>query len=436
MPDSPERDPREVLAAAPMAMPQVLAVATTVGLMALDGFDVLSISFASPGIAAEWGIDRSALGIVLSMELIGMSIGSIYLGGVADRRGRRPTILGCLALMTIGMFMATTASGIFSLCAWRVATGVGIGGVLASINAVAAEFSNARWRHLAVSLMAMGYPIGAVIGGLIAQQLLVEHSWRAVFYFGTIATACFIPIVLALMPESVLWLARRQPVHALARINHTLTRLGHQAIAALPAVNASVRSAPMADILSERLRLTTLFTTLAYFFHITTFYFILKWIPKIVVDMGFAPSAAAGVLVWANVGGLLGSALFTALTGAIDLKRLTLATFVCSAAAVWMFGRSASDLHALSMISAVAGFCTNAGIIGLFAIFAHVFPTEVRATGTGFVIGMGRGGAILSPIAAGFLFTLGSSLPTVAAVMACGSLVAFAALSGLSLDKR
>ena len=436
MPESQGQDPRDILASAPMAGPQVLAVLTTVGLMALDGFDVLSISFASPGIAAEWGIDRSALGIVLSMELIGMSIGSVALGSVADRRGRRPTILGCLALMTVGMFMATTATGIVSLSAWRVATGVGIGGVLASINAVAAEFSNTRRRHLAVSLMAMGYPVGAVIGGAIAQHLLVDYSWRSVFYFGAVATAIFIPIVLALMPESVPWLLRRQPVGALDRINHTLRRLGHPAIAALPAVNASDRPAPMADILSGRLRLTTTLATLAYFFHITTFYFILKWIPKIVVDMGFAPSAAAGVLVWANVGGLVGSALFTSLTGAIDLRRLTLATFVSSAAAVWLFGRSASDLHALSLISAVAGFCTNAGIIGLFAIFAHVFPTDVRATGTGFVIGVGRGGAILSPIAAGFLFTVGSPLPAVAAVMACGSLVAFAALLRLPLDRR
>src|ERR1700712_5011638 len=90
------KDPRETIAASPMRPLQVLVVAITVALNALDGFDVLSISFASPGIAQEWGIDRAALGIVLSMELVGMALGSILLGGVADRIGRRPGLLRCL----------------------------------------------------------------------------------------------------------------------------------------------------------------------------------------------------------------------------------------------------------------------------------------------------------------------------------------------------
>src|SRR5688572_21205263 len=182
-------DPRDVIAESPMSALQIAVVAITVALNALDGFDVLSISFASPGIAAEWGIDRAALGIVLSMELVGMAIGSVLLGGIADRFGRRPTILGCLVLMAIGMFMATTVSGLYALGAWRITTGLGIGGMLAAINAVAAEFSNARRRHLSVSIMAIGYPVGAVLGGLVAAQLLQANDWRSVFYFGTAATA-------------------------------------------------------------------------------------------------------------------------------------------------------------------------------------------------------------------------------------------------------
>src|SRR3954463_3060252 len=104
-------DPRDTLAHSPMTAQQVMVVAITVALNALDGFDVLSISFASPGIAAEWGIDRGALAFVLSMELIGRAVGSAVLGGFADRIGRRPAILGCLAVMATGMVMATTAGG-------------------------------------------------------------------------------------------------------------------------------------------------------------------------------------------------------------------------------------------------------------------------------------------------------------------------------------
>src|SRR4030095_17205882 len=193
------RDPSEVIANSPMSVPQIVVVAITIALNALDGFDVLSISFASPGIAQEWGIDRAALGIVLSMELIGMALGSVFLGGVADKIGRRPTILGCLVVMAVGMVLATTVRGLIDLSIWRIVTGLGIGGMLASINAVAAEFSNEKRRPVCVSIMAIGYPIGAVIGGAIVARLLQGHDWRAVFHFGAAITAAFIPLVFLLL---------------------------------------------------------------------------------------------------------------------------------------------------------------------------------------------------------------------------------------------
>jgi benzoate transport len=416
-----------------MSRLQIIAVALTVGLNALDGFDVLAISFASPGIAAEWGIDRGALGIVLSMELIGMAIGSILLGGVADKIGRRPTVLGCLVVMTFGMSMVTRATGIIELSIWRVTTGLGIGGMLAAINAVAAEFSNAKRRDMNVSLMAIGYPVGAVIGGLVSARLLKTHDWRAVFFFGTAVTGLFIPLAFWFVPESVSWLSQKQPSNALAQINRTLTRMGRPALSALPALSADQDRRSIGDIFGPGLATTTVLVTAAYFFHITAFYFVLKWVPKIVVDMGFAPSSAAGVLVWANVGGATGGALFGLLTQRFSLKTLTIIVLLMSAVMVSVFGRSPPDLDRLSLICACAGFCTNSGIVGLYAIFAQAFPTHVRAFGTGFAIGMGRGASVLAPIAAGYLFQAGQRLPTVAMFMATGSLIAAGMLAMLRL---
>jgi benzoate transport len=416
-----------------MSRLQIIAVAITIGLNALDGFDVLSISFASPGIASEWGIDRAALGIVLSMELIGMAIGSILLGGVADKIGRRPTMLGCLCVMTLGMFMCTTVKGIVDLCIWRVFTGFGIGGLLAAINAVAAEFSNARRRNLNVSLMAIGYPVGAVIGGSVVVQLLKGHDWRAVFYFGAAITACFLPLVYFLVPESVHWLAGKQPAHALEKISRAMQRMGHAALSALPEIAHDIRRRSIADIFAPGLIMITVLVTAAYFFHILTFYFIIKWVPKIVVDMGFAPSSAGGVLVWANVGGATGGAVLGFVSQRVRVKHLTIAVLVISTVMVMLFGHSPPDLKQLSILCAVAGFFTNAGVVGIYAILAQAFPTHVRAFGTGFAIGVGRGGSALAPIVAGFLFKAGYSLPNVAMWMACGSLLAAGALLMLKL---
>lgn len=427
-------DPRETLAGSRMSRLQIIVIAATIGLNALDGFDVLAISFASPGIVEEWGIDPAALGFVLSMELIGMSIGSVLLGGVADRLGRRPTMLFCLVLMTLGMFMATMTRGIVDLSLWRILTGLGIGGMLACTAAVAAEFSNRRRRDLCVSLMAIGYPIGAVVGGSIAAQLLGFYGWRSVFYFGAAVTAAFIPLVWFCVPESVHWLARKQPQEALGKINHTLGKMGHSAVQALPEIPAEVRQRSVTELFAPALLATTLIVTAAYFFHIMTFYFVLKWVPKIVADMGFAASSAAGVLVWANVGGAVGGAVLGILTQRFNVKGLTIGAMVLSTVLVAVFGRSPEDLARLSLLCAFAGFFTNGAIVGLYAIFAKAFPTQVRASGTGFAIGIGRGGSVLGPIIAGFLFNGGISLPTVALVMGLGSLLAAGVLLLLKIE--
>lgn len=411
-------------------------VAIMIGLNALDGFDVLSISFASPGIAKDWGIDRAALGIVLSMELIGMALGSLLLGSVADRIGRRATILSCLCVMAVGMLLAATATGIATLSMYRVMTGIGIGGMLASTNAAVAEASNKMRRDLAVVLMAAGYPIGAVIGGSIAAILLKSYSWHAVFTLGAVATVAFIPIVLLWAPESVAFLLHKRPPDALAKINGVLTKMGHPTVDALPAPEPRAPGISLSRLFSVDLRSATVLLTIAYLAHIMTFYFIIKWLPKIVVDMGFAPSAAAGVLVWVNVGGASGALLLGLLTGKSRLMALTIGAMAVSAIAVFVFGRGQSDLAQLSLIAALTGFFTNAGVVGLYAIIAKSFDTGVRATATGFVIGVGRGGSAAAPAIAGFLFAAGFALGGVATAMAMGSVVALIALLAFSRLRR
>jgi benzoate transport len=431
-------DPREIIAKSPMSALQIAAVAVTVGLNALDGFDVLSISFAGPGIKAAWHIDQAQLGFVLSAELFGMAIGSLFLGGVADKIGRRPTILGCLVLMLVGMLMAANTGGRYELMAWRVVTGLGIGGVLAAINAVAAEFSSQKRKHLSVSIMSIGYPIGAVIGGQIVTFLLegkpAAESWPAIFYLGAGFTALFIPLTLIFIPESPAWLTRKQPQGALEKINRALKRMGHAAITALPAISPDARRRSISDIFSPGLILTSILVAAGYFFHITTFYFVLKWTPNIVHDyMGFPASQAGNVLVWANVGGATGGAVLGLLTLRFGVKPLTIGAMLLSTVTVAIYGHSPHDLATLSLLCAVSGFFTNGAIVGMYAIFAHAFPTYLRATGTGFGIGVGRGGSVLAPIFAGYLFKDGVSVPTVAMILALGSLVAAIIISFLKL---
>lgn len=430
----PAMDPRDRLAQLPMTARQLLAIAMCVLLNALDGFDVLSISFASPGIAAEWGIDRAALGVVLSMELVGMAAGSILLGQVADRIGRRPTVLCCLVVMTLGMLVTTQVNGIAALAASRLFTGVGIGGMLATTNALVAEYANDRWRGTAVAIMAAGYPLGAIIGGAIASSLLETGGWRHVFLLGAGATVLCLPLVPLLLPEPVGALLQRRGKNVLERVNRSLVALGHEPAGQLPPPAPRPIKPRLGELFVHGMAPVTILLTVAYFFHILTFYFILKWVPKIVVDMGFSAAAAGGVLVWANIGGLIGSILFSLLSLRFALKTLLVGFMLASTAMVAWFGQGHGDLQGLSLAVAMGGFCTNAVVVGIYALVAASFPTAIRGGGTGFVIGMGRGGAALSPILGGLLFQGGFGLPAVAAIMASGSLIAAVAL--LLLPRR
>jgi len=265
-----------------------------------------------------------------------------------------------------------------------------------------------------------------------------------VFYLGAGFTILLLPLAFFLVPESVHWLTRKQPANALRKVNASLTKLGHPVVNALPQMALDERKKSLSDIFSPALVGITLVVTAAYFLHIVSFYFLAKWTPRIVgaIFPAMPPGTGPRVLALTNFGGAAGGALFGLLAGKIGLKRLTIVILACNAVAIVIFGRTPADLNTLTWLAIAVGFFGNAAISGLYSIVAYAFPTHVRATGTGFVIGVGRGGAVLSPWLAGVLFDpsgVSTTLPVgrltfVALVMAMGSLLSAAVLFLLRLN--
>lgn len=428
-------NPISVINETPMGARQWIVVLLMVLLNALDGFDVLSSAFAAPGISADWGIDRGELSIVLSAELVGMGFGSVLLGGMADKFGRKLTMIACLILMAIGMWMAGHANGIPDMFAYRFATGIGIGGMLSATNAVTAESSNNKWRRASIAVYVAGYPLGAIIGGFAAsgdvlgliqfKGLLELYGWHGVFEAGAVVTAALIPVVWLLVPETAAYRASKDD---LAGVNKTLASFGKTPIEALPASTDAASKPKVTDILSNpRLRPVTLLLAFGYMFHTITFYYILKFAVQIVADYppGYAPPVAATVLTTANIGGFFGSALFGFVMARLGIKWPTALMLLIGSVAVASFGMGRDTLTAWQWATVLTGFFTNAAISGYYAAFARGFPAYARATGTGFVLGVGRLGAAGSPLIAGALFTwLGNDeLLVVSIIMAMGSVI-------------
>jgi MFS family permease len=158
-------------------------------------------------------------------------------------------------------------------------------------------------------------------------------------------------------------------------------------------------------------------------------------VPKVVVNLGFTSADGANMMMYANIGGMLGGILFGLLTLRLSVKGLTVGTLVLSAVFITILGTT-TELTYFALFAGLSGFFGNAGIIGMYALFPSAFPTHVRASGTGFVLGVGRGGAYLSPIIVGYMFDQGLSLPMVTIIISMGAIVGAGVLLFLKLDKN
>jgi len=420
-----EIDPSQLLDTAPMKSRQWLIVVICLGLMALDGYDVLSISFAAPGMTEEWGLSKAALGVILPLELLGIALGSIWIGSFADNNGRRPVILVSLVVITLGMFAAGIAPNKYILGGARVFTGIGVGGMLATITATASDFCNAKNRAFAVVIVAGGYSLGIYLGATFLGPLLKEFDWRITFYLGAAVSLIFIPIVYFWVPETVSFLNRKRPDNALEQIRKIFNTLGHDAPSALPdKISNTLTKISPASLFKPGIAVVTTLLAIAYFGNIGTYYYFVKWMPTIVTDLGYGESQATHVLGMVSLGGVVGSIAVGFVSRIVSIKPLMVLILILSAAGVAGFPYFSGTLTSMQIVGFFTGLSIFGAISGFFGLWAMTFPPNLLGSGSGFVLGVGRGGAVLGPFIPGLLFTAGMGLKLVALIMAFGSLIA------------
>lgn len=393
----------------PMRPVQVLAVTICVVINMLDGFDVLVMAFTAPSIAAEWSLEPQSVGILLSAGLFGMAAGSLFIAPLADRLGRRNNILVCLLIISAGMFASAFTGSVPELAAARVFTGLGIGGALASLTTITAEYSSHKRQGFAISLVQSGYPVGATIGGIIAAFLIVACGWRSVYVFGAVCTLLMIPLVLGFLPESLEYLIERRPRNALVKVNRLLDKLGMDQLAELPRPRQAgeARRGGVLDLVSAPLRASTLLLWCAFFMVMLSFYFVLSWTPTLLTEAGLRAEQGISGGVLMNIGGVAGGAALGYLTARFSAHRLTSLYMVLCVVFMTIFGLLDGYLGPMLVVGFVVGYFIFGSIIGLYSIAPNIYATHVRNTGMGWAIGVGRFGGIIGPSAAGFLLAQG-----------------------------
>lgn len=394
--------------AAAMTPYQWMVVALCVLLNCLDGFDVMAMAFTASSLTEEFALSGSELGVLLSAGLVGMAVGSLALAPVADVIGRRPLILISVGLATLGMLLSAVAPSALLLGLARVVTGLGVGGILASTNVIASEYASARWRGLAIGLYTAGYGIGATLGGVAARGMLADLGWRSVFVAGGVATGIALILLVVLLPESVDFLVQRRPRQAVERINRILGRLGQPAITsdvleAAPRPTTRHRSGNPGVLLSADLRRSTLLIWVAFLATMFGFYFVNSWTPQLLVTSGLSEADAVTAGMMLALGGTAGSVLYGLVASRLDSRLVLIGFTVLSALTMVVFITSTALLTVALIIGVLVGALINGCIAGLYTITPAVYGTEIRSTGMGWAIGIGRIGAILSPMLAGRL---------------------------------
>ena len=416
---------------APMGAAQILVLVLALLLAALDGYDALSMAFVAPVLALEWGIGKSVTGLLLSSSLVGMAIGAIALSPLADRFGRRSVVLGALGIMTLGTLLSALAGSAPVLAAARLLTGTGIGVMVAMTTLLSAEFSNAKRRPLAVAAVAtLGFPLGGVIGGLGASAILKAATWHWVFLGGSIAGVVLFALVLLTLPESPTFLIAKRAHGALERANLVLSRLGHSAMSELP-VAADRQHIRYSALFEPGLRPIVVRLTATSILVASASFFVLNWMPQMVVDAGFTPAQGSMVSAKSGMIGFLGGVIFATFASRFPPTKVAATALIGATLALAAIGLVPPVLNLLILTSGIMGFCL-AGTTGMiYTILATAFPPALRASGMGFVMGVMRIASAAAPALAGVMFAHGMTRAGVSLIFAVGPLVAAVLIAGL-----
>lgn len=342
----------------PMTGFQIFAIGMCALINMLDGFDVLVMAFTASSIGEEWGLSGKSLGTLFSSGLAGMAIGAMFLSSYADVYGRRNLILFCLAIITLGMLLSSLTQSLQQLAACRLLTGIGIGGALASVNIITAEYSSNKRRGLAIATVQTGYPLGGIIGGGVAALLISESGWRSVFVFGGALSLIMIPIVMLRLPESIDYLLHKRPKDSLEKINKVIQKMGYSAISELPAVETTSTQlkASVKSLWLPRYRSATILMWTGFFMVMASLYFVLSWTPKLLEIAGLSKGQGISGGMILHIGGISGQLFLGYIAGRFKLRKVMVVYMFLATVFTCVFGFFSDNLSVSMYLAGVSGF--------------------------------------------------------------------------------
>lgn len=393
------------------AKPRILSAGAIIALCAaiamLEGYDIQAMGVAAPRMMPALHLNQQQAGWALSANMIGLVIGALIGGRLADRIGRRPVL--AVSVAAFGLFSLATAwaNGFESLIAIRIAVGLGLGGAMPNLIAIAAEVTPLGKRTAVTTIVFCGMSLGGAASAVLARYA-VGLDWRWIFILGGAAPLLLAPAVGLLLPE---------------------TR------ADAGAGRASSAKGVFDALFGEGRVWATLPLWVAYALSLIILYLMLNWLPLLVTAKGLAKADAPLASLAFNLSSLVGAPLMGALVDRYGVRWPMAAGYVGVVVAMSLLA-SASGFGPVVALSGLAGFFVIGVQFCLYGLSPSYYPASVRGTGAGAAVAVGRLGSIAGPLVAGYLLGGGASASQVVEAMAPVALVAGAAVVMLSFLGR
>ena len=412
---SPDIDATQLLDGGRWSGYQKLLIAATAVTIVLDGVDNQLLPNAVPTLIQEWGRPRREFTDALAIGPFGMMLGGLFGGIIGDRWGRRPALLG--SVLIFGAFTAALAlvNSIDALAVIRFLAGVGLGGAMPNAATLASEYVPARNRPLAVTLTIVSIPLGGALAGELAAMVIPTFGWRVLFAAGGLISIVVAAVLWWLLPESPSFLARHRD--RWPQLVHVLRRAGHQipddAAFVVRAQGPQTRGG-FGRLFAGDLARDTVGIWVAFFFGLMTYYVVVLLLPVILTapDVGFSqPTASRALAMW-NYGGVLAAVL-----GAVVMQRvgsrvamlgMAAAAVICGTLLAFL-PLDPSRTATLLLVILLAGAFVNGVQTTMYALVAHIYPTEIRSTGVGTAVAIGRIGNVLAAYAGSFALDRGGT---------------------------
>jgi AAHS family 4-hydroxybenzoate transporter-like MFS transporter len=442
MPSTPTVDAATAIDQAPFGRAQKRIVFLCALIAMLDGFDTQVVAFVAPVLAAQWGLPVSSFGPVFGAGLAGLMLGALVFGPAADRFGRRRVIMATTAIFGAFTLLTPWADSLTTLMILRLLTGLGLGGAMPNIIALTAEYAPARSRATLISLMFCGFPLGAVLGGFLAARMIPSLGWESTFWLGGALPLLLLPALFVWLPESIRLLAARRTPDATLRAL-LVPILGAERAAQVHFKRSEAqpqKGMSVLQLFGGQRTAQTLLLWAVFFMNLLVLYFLVNWLPALLRQAGVPLDKAIVSTALLNLGGIAGALMFARLIDRLGPYRVLLAAYVAAGLATFAIGRmTQAEFPALMAMVFVAGFCVIGAQISINALASSLYATEIRSTGVGWALGVGRAGSIVGPVVGGMLVGTGvalESLFAVAALPAWMAAVAIALLARRTMRRR